>query len=484
MQSVYFLEHLRGDRVLEEDLIQFAVDHAREKGATYSEARYEYHITNEIILKNGVLDALYHVEDSGIGVRVLANGGLAFASTNSLTKSEIKTAVSSAIKTAKRAGRKNPIKFAREETVVKTWAVPEREKLIDITTEKKIQDLRDVDKALLDLKFKIPARLFILIDNRIGKFFVNSEGSKIRSYSPRMRLYYYLTVTMNGESEQTYRNYGWSGGWEALKEWDLLNKVVDEARSLKNSLEKGKKSPEGKMDLLAGPHVAGIAAHESCGHPMEADRILGREASQAGKSFITPEMLGKKIGSSVVNVVDDPTIPHAIAYYEYDDEGVKSRRRYLYKEGKVNEFLQNRETAAKLKSNSNGASRATNYNREAIVRMANTFVEPGDWKFEEMLEEIKSGVYMKSFMEWNIDDRRFNGKYVGREGYLIKDGEIKGPVRKTVLEITTPIFWSAVDAVGKDLEFEAGFCGKSDPQQALDAALGGPTIRLRNIALR
>jgi TldD protein len=238
------------------------------------------------------------------------------------------------------------------------------------------------------------------------------------------------------------------------------------------------------MDLVVGPQVSGIASHESCGHPTEADRILGREASQAGKSFITPDMIGKKVGSASVNVVDDPTLANAIAYYAYDDEGVKSRRRYLYKEGRINEFLQNRETAAKLGTRSNGAARATNYDREAIVRMANTFVEPKDWEVEEMLEEVKSGVYMKSFMEWNIDDKRWNGKYVGREAYLIENGEVKHPVRKTVLEVTTPAFWSAVDAVGKDLEFEAGFCGKSDPTQALDAAFGGPTMRLRNIALR
>jgi TldD protein len=91
---------------------------------------------------------------------------------------------------------------------------------------------------------------------------------------------------------------------------------------------------------------------------------------------------------------------------------------------------------------------------------------------------------MKSFMEWNIDDKRYNQKYVGREAYLIENGEIKHPVRKTVLELTTPGFWSAVDAVGKDLDFEAGFCGKSDPMQALDASLGGPHMRLRDIALR
>src|SRR2546425_228050 len=259
---------------------------------------------------------------------------------------------------------------------------------------------------------------------------------------------------------------------------------IAEAKSMQRTLAEGKKSPEGKMDLVAGPQVAGIASHESCGHPTEADRVLGREASQAGKSFIPPDGIGMRVGSEVVNVVDDPTVEHAIAYYRTDDEGVKARRRYLYKEGRVTELLQNRETAAAMHTRSNGSARAGSYNLEAIVRMANTFGEPKDHTVEELLEDVKFGVYMKSFMEWNIDDKRYNAKYAGREAYLVENGEVKHPVRNTVIELTTPAFWSAVDAVGKDLDFEAGFCGKPDPGQSLDAGLGGPTIRLRNVYLR
>src|SRR3989442_6744492 len=134
-----------------------------------------------------------------------------------------------------------------------------------------------------------------------------------------------------------------------------------------------------------------------------------------------------------------------------------------------------------MHTRSNGAARAVNYNVEAIVRMANTFVEPKDHSVEELLEDVKFGVYMKSFMEWNIDDKRYNAKYAGREAYLVENGEVKHPVRNTIIELTTPAFWSAVDAVGKDLDFEAGFCGKSDPGQALDASFGGPTSRLPKV---
>jgi len=466
------------------DLVDFAVDHARTKGATYAEARFEKQEPENFILKNGVLDALYVGHDQGIGVRVLANGALGFAATNTLTKSAVRGIVDDAIKIAKASRRKTKITFAQEDSIAMNWSVPESKKLADVPVEEKIAEIRDVDKEVTGLGFKLAARFFNLSDNRIRKYFANSEGSHIESYSPRLRVFYFLTMLEGAAVEQTTRNYGWSGGWEGVSTWGLSDRVIEEARSMHKSLTEGKKSPEGKMDLVAGPQVAGIASHESCGHPTEADRVLGREAAQAGKSFIPPEGIGMKVGSELVNVVDDPTVEHAIAYYQTDDEGVKARRRYLYKEGRVREFLQNRETAAALHTRSNGAARAVNYNVEAIVRMANTFVEPKDHTVEEMLEDVKFGVYMKTFMEWNIDDKRYNAKYAGREAYLVENGEVKHPVRNTIIELTTPAFWSAVDAVGKDLYFEAGFCGKSDPGQALDASMGGPTIRLRNVYLR
>lgn len=468
----------------EQDLVDFSVDYARRKGAAYAEARYERQEPEQFILKNGTLDALYVGQDQGLGVKVLANGSLGFAATNVLTRVQVKTIVDDAVRLAKASKRRTPITFAQEEAITTSWSVPEEKKLADVPVEEKIREIQDVDKAVMDLGFKIPARYFQLASNRIRKYFANSEGSRIRSFSPRLRIYYYLTVTNGADAEQTHHDYGWSGGWEGVREWNLTERVVDEAKSMQRSLLDGKKSPEGKMDIVVGPQVSGIAAHESCGHPTEADRVLGREASQAGKSFIGPDGLGMKVGSEVVNVCDDPTVEHAIAYYLTDDEGVRARRRYLYKEGRVNEFLQNRETASAFNTRSNGAARAVNYNVEAIVRMANTFVEPKDHSLEELLEGVKFGVYMKSFFEWNIDDKRFNAKYAGREAYLVENGEIKHPVRRTVIELTTPTFWSAVDAVGKDFEFEAGFCGKSDPGQSLDASLGGPTMRLRNVYLR
>ncbi|MFN3622242.1 MAG: TldD/PmbA family protein, partial [Nitrososphaerales archaeon] len=229
--------------------------------------------------------------------------------------------------------------------------------------------------------------------------------------------------------------------------------------------------------------VVGLVAHESSGHPAEADRILGREGAQAGESYLKKDSLGLKIGSSEAYVSDDPTIPHSMGFYLYDEEGVKARKRRLIEGGIIREYLHNRATAHTFSTKSNAASRSVAYNREPIIRMANTYVEPGDYTFEELLEDVKLGVYIKSFMEWNIDDIRMNQRYVGLEAYLIEQGDLKEGVKAPILEITTPKFWSSVDARGRDLQFKAASCGKGDPMQGAPVWTGGPHIRLRRIKL-
>jgi TldD protein len=239
----------------------------------------------------------------------------------------------------------------------------------------------------------------------------------------------------------------------------------------------------GEMDLLVGPEVAGIMAHESVGHPGEADRILGREAAQAGESYLTADDVGLRVGSNEANVSDDPTIPHSYGYYIYDDEGVRARKRRLIAGGAITELLQNRETAQSYGVDSNAAARAVRFDREPIIRMANTFVEPGDYTFEELLKEIRRGVYIRNFMEWNIDDKRLNGRYVGHESYAIENGELKGLVRNPVVEISTPKLWSSVQARGRETEFGAATCGKGDPMQGAPVWHGGPHMIVKDVKM-
>nr|MDO8134889.1 TldD/PmbA family protein [Candidatus Njordarchaeum guaymaensis] len=468
-----------------EDIGDSALDYARKKGGvTYAEVKVEKQVGNSVLIKNGMIDALVYGEDQGLCVRILTKEGIGFGSTNALSKDPVKDVVDQAFKMAHTSRRKTPVIFAEEKGVEEKWTVEEKEKLSDISTDKRVNELIEIDKCLLSLDVNLPARIIQLGDGIVEKYFCNSEGSKIRSVLPSIYGYVSITVDEDGQNEWAYRHYGYTGGWEGIRLLRIGETMGHDANILKKTILEGKKIPEGKMDLVCGPEVTGIASHESCGHPMEADRIIGREMSQAGKSFVTKDMLGQRIGSDAVTIIDDPTIPHSAGFYLYDEEGVRARPRYLYKNGLINEFLHNRESAAIMNTRSNAASRSENYNREAIVRMAGTYLAPGDHTDDELLEGVKMGVWMVSFNEWNIDDKRFNQKYTGREAYIIENGEVKNPIKSCAIETTTRKFWSAVDAVSKKVEFTSATCGKGDPQQGVPVFTGGATARLREVYLK
>ena len=268
-----------------------------------------------------------------------------------------------------------------------------------------------------------------------------------------------------------------------MKKWHLEKNIQTEINALKENLKNGVKVPEGKLDVVLAPEVTGIAVHESGGHPYEADRIFGREAAQAGESFIKESMIDHKIGNEQVTIVDDPTLEGSYGYFEYDDEGVKSRRKFMVKNGKIQEFMHDRATSIKMNLESNGSARATRYSFEPLVRMSNTFLLPGKYSEDELIKDVKKGVYIKNFMEWNIDDQRYQQKYVGNEAYLIENGELTKPVKRPALEITTPVLWSSVDAVGNNSQMFAGTCGKGEPMQGIPVLMGGPSVRLRKIVL-
>jgi len=460
------------------DLAEFAVEYAQKLGATYAEARLEQTNGHSVILKNSTPETLGIVFEYGIGIRVIHSGGLAFSSVNTISKDHIKDAVEKAVKFAKQSGkaRKEPIRFSEEKSYDDSYEVKMKKSFLDISNDERLKLLLDLDEMILSRKSDVlfPARIFMFTDWINEKYFVNSDGTKIYSNLPRFSLIGVITAIGNNRAEQTFEQYGETGGWEKLEALNIPDRLSDSLSALEEQILKSKPCPEGEMDLVIGPEVAGIIAHESAGHPGEADRILGREGAQAGESYLSPEDIGIKIGSENVSVIDDPTLDGSYGYYLYDDEGVRARARYLIKNGIITEFLHNRETAATMGTHSNGAARGIGFNREPIVRMANTFIAPGDWDPDEIIEEVKFGILMETFGEWNIDDRRFNQKYIGRKAYLIENGEIKHPVNRPVLEITTPGFYSSVVGSSKKLDFVAATCGKSDPSQGAPVWTGGP----------
>ncbi len=468
-------------------MARFAVQYGRNLGAQYCEARF--HRTKEIacILKNGLVEPAIIDDAAGLGVRVLHEGALAFASTNVLDKANVREVVSEAVKRARAARTLLPkkVRFSKEPAARRKWSAPEKRRIENVGVEKLLSELRDIDHIAVKsgAGVKIPNRLHLLSASVDEKVYTNSEGTSLQSRVPRINYLSYLTAVHDGKTSQRTIQKGESGGWEAYARMRIDDTVKHEAKILGLVLRKAEAPPTGKIDVVMAPEVSGIAAHESVGHPTEADRIIGREAAQAGESYLKPENVGMKIGSDQAYLSDDPTLPNSFGFYLFDDEGVAARKRALIQAGYIKELLHNRSTAYDFGLRSNASSRAVRFDREPIVRMGNTFVEPGDYTLDELLDDVEQGIYLKSFMEWNIDDKRLNQRYTGFEAYLIEKGELKGLVKGPVLEITTPGLWGSVDARGKEMEFFAGNCGKGEPMQGCPVWMGGPDVRLRKVTI-
>ena len=425
----------------------------------------------------------------GVGIRVIVGGSLGFAATNNLSKEGIKKALNAAIVRAKNVSslRKAPIEFSEDYLGKVSYSVTLKKRLEDLSVEERLKLGKELWKEVQSSvkEAKVPITMFEISTSLEEKLIMNSDGGQIHSLIPRINVgLNVVLLSTNRGSLQRMIELGGSGGAELIDLWEIRHKIRDEVPKLENVLLKGIEPPKEPVDLVVGSEVVGLIVHESAGHPMEADRILGREAAQAGESFVKPEMIGSfRIGSDLVTVVEDPTIPGSSGYYLFDDEGVPARPRYLYKEGIINEPLHNRHTAKIFNTTSNGAARAMDYNSEPIIRMSNTYFKPGTSSFEELLEDIQLGVFMKSYMEWNIDDMRWNMRFVGLEAYMIRNGELVEPVKNPVLEVTTKGFYSRVTDVGKELRFYPGMCGKGEPGQGVPVWFGGPDLKISKIRL-
>ncbi|MCD6369744.1 MAG: TldD/PmbA family protein [Thermoproteales archaeon] len=472
-----------------EELVLHAIDVASDLGATYAEARYHKISSSSITSRNGEIIGVSKNLSEGIGVRVLVNGALGFSSTNVLERSHVIEAVERAFKLAKSHAKlmKKPIEFSDVKTGCVRYSALRKKPFDSMSLEDKVSLLSECWETAKNYvkEVKMPVLTTALSESIEEKIVANSDGAFVISHIPRVGFRYNF-VLAHPQKGTIQRSFGYraSGGLELLEEWKPVETLADEIKSCETVLCEGVKPPVEEIDVVVGSEIVGLMVHESCGHPSEADRILGREAAQAGKSFIKPDMIGETIGSEWATVIDDPTIPGSNGFYLYDDEGVPARPRFLYKEGKINEFLHNRWTAAVFGVESNAASRSMDFSSEPIIRMANTYLKPGDMNFEELIEDIRKGVYMKSYMEWNIDDERWSQRYVGLEAYLIEDGEITKPLRNPAIELSTKTFYTRIDGADKNLKFYAGVCGKGEPAQGVPVWFGGPNVRLRKIKLR
>jgi len=223
--------------------------------------------------------------------------------------------------------------------------------------------------------------------------------------------------------------------------------------------------------VIADPELAGVFAHEAVGHACEGDHVITGESVLQNK-------IGQTIGSEHVTIYDDPTYPHGWGSFKYDMEGVLARKRLLIERGILKEFITNREVAAKLGVASNGGARAQSYAFRPIVRMSNTCIATGDHTFEEMLEDIDHGIYLKGTRGGQVDPAKGTFQFSAMEAFMIEHGKITTPLLDVSLSGLTLETLKNIDAVAKDFDIHIGYCGKE--AQSVPAGDGSPHVRIRN----
>jgi TldD protein len=324
---------------------------------------------------------------------------------------------------------------------------------------------------------------------RENKIFASSEGGYIEQKITQSGAA--LDATSISGNDIQIRSYPNSHGGdiacagyefiEGLKLKDNAARIAEESVKLLSA----KPCPSGEYTVILNGDQMALQVHESCGHPVEFDRVLGMEASFAGTSFLTIDKLNNyKYGSSIVNINSDATIPRALGTFGYDDEGVPAQKFDIIRDGIFVGYLTSRETAPVIGQQSNGCMRADGWGKLPLIRMTNINLLPGDSSLDEMISDIKDGLYLSTNRSWSIDDKRLNFQFATQIGWEIKNGKLGAMVKNPNYTGITPEFWSSCDAIaGKDEWRVWGLpnCGKGEPMQVARVAHGSAPARFNNI---
>lgn len=466
------------------------LDLAQLEGVEYADVRVVRRETEEIAVKNGSVDALAHEEDFGFGIRVLVGGAWGFASSSKVSKKEMEEVLKRAIRIARATS------VVPERKVVLSPLVPVRDTyrtpfVIDplgVSIDSKLELLFHADE-IMRRQPKIRISEAFLGCYKTDKGFASTEGAFIEQQIVECGAGIAATAIEDGEVQvrsypNSFRGNFATRGYEwidSLKLPEHAERISQEAEALLSA----KPCPSKITTVILESSQLALQIHESIGHPIELDRILGSEASYAGTSFLSPEMVGRfRYGSEHVNVVADATIEGGLGTFGYDDEGVRARKVPIITQGVLVNVLTSRETAGRLGSQSNGTMRADGWNRIPLIRMTNINLEPGEWTLEEMIADTEEGFLLSTNRSWSIDDRRIHFQFGTEIGWEIRKGKLAEMVKNPTYAGVTPRFWASCDAVANE-----GFwqlwgipnCGKGEPGQVAHVGHGASPARFRNV---
>ena len=437
-----------------------------EGSADYCDIRKETWQRTAITLKDGTIEAVAQGEEEGAMIRVLYKNGWGYVGSSNLD--HLDKAAQRALSMAK-----NNNKFKKEKTGLteidirqEEIKIPMKQSIITISPEEKISFLQELNNILSE-EYVTSIEL-AYTDSLVQKEIISTEGTHITMEIPRVLVYIFLT----GKSDTLQRareGIGNITGFEITKKAFERTGIV--LKRLHNLL-KAKTPPSGTMPLIMDPHLTGVFIHEAFGHAAEGDLVSSGNSCLDGK-------LGENVASQQVTIADDPTLKE-YGGFPFDDEGTRAQPRVLVKDGTLTGFILDRENAWKLHLPPNGGARAEDFRVRPLVRMSNTVMEPGDLSFEELVEQVDTGVYAQSSSGGQVSPAQGTFQFNAQIAYLIERGEIKTPLRDVSFSGSTLDTLQNIIGVSKDFETGIGHCGKG---QTAPVSSGGPHVLVSRVTV-
>jgi TldD protein len=433
------------------------------QNADYIEIRLDETQVNRIVYRGERLEEIGKTSSLGGNVRALVKGGWGFVSFNNIHN--LRDKVELAVKQARLIGKED-FKLSQTEPVIDVVTAGEKEPAT-ITLASKKQLLDEYSDIILSTP-KIQTSNIGYYDSRKKITFANSEGTYIEQTKADINLRLTAIASEDGQVQQVGLSLGSQGDFSAIKG------VQEQVKQMAQRAVKLLSAPQAKGDeytIVLDPILAGVFVHEAFGHLSEADHVY------ENKQLQDIMVLGRRFGDRRLNIVDGAAVPGLRGSYKYDDEGTPATKTYLIREGILESRLHSRETAAKMGEKPTGNARAINYLFPPIVRMTNTYIEPGALSFEDIISDIKEGVYAKDWYGGTTSLEMFT--FSAGEAYMIRNGKIAELLRPVVLSGNVFVTLGNIDAIGNDLQMnQGGGCGKGG-QSPLPVSNGSPHIRIR-----
>jgi TldD protein len=457
----------------------------------HADVRHVRSMTERVSIRSGAVDRADTDEQEGFGVRVLSGAGWAFAAERGSDRDAAEAALERALAVAEAQPQAPPAALADESPARGTHeAGTDGRDPFSVPLEEKLALLAEADSAMRgDPRVAVTEAHYFA--HREEKTLASTAGSQCVQRTVECGGGVTATAIDGAESQvrsypASFRGHVAQAGYEHLVELELARHapaVAEEAVALLSAPT----CPAGRTTLVLGGEQLALQVHESVGHAVELDRVLGTEASYAGTSFVRPDDAGTlRYGSALMNVTADATAAGGLGSFGWDDEGVPAQAVPIVRHGILRGFLSSRESAAEIGlPRSGGCMRATGFDRQPLVRMTNVNLEPGDaGTLEELIADVGEGVYMETNRSWSIDSRRLGFQFATEVGREIKDGRLGRLYRNPTYAGRTPQFWASLDGVCSQPGWRLWSvlnCGKGEPGQSLRASHGTAPARFRDV---